>query len=168
MISVGFSSAARTGPPGVVPYDFDAVVAALTRVQPYAWREFWLERLHRKGGGAPLAGIESAGWHFALTAIPSSMHVAHENEDRELNLQYSLGLAVGVDGGAISDIVPGSPADAAGAAPGSHLIAINGHRFTRETLHDVLTARVRISRRADAPGCQRRRVPHAGAALPRR
>lgn len=125
---------------GVVPYDFESLVAALTAVQPYDWRAFWLERLQRTGGGAPLAGIESAGWRFALTATPSSMHVAHESEDHELNLQYSLGFAVGLDSGTISDIVPGSPADVAGAAPGSHLIAVNGHRFTREALHDALTA----------------------------
>ena len=86
-----------------------------------------------------LAGIESAGWRYTLSDTPSSMHVAHETEDRELNLQYSLGFVVGLEGGTISDVVPGSPADAAGAAPGSHLRAVNGHRFTREVLHDALT-----------------------------
>lgn len=125
-------------PPGVVPYDFDAVVAALGAVQPYDWRGFWLERLNRKGGGAPLGGIDAAGWTFVLSDHPSSMHVAHEHEDREINLQYSLGMSVSEDGGTLSDVVPGSPADLAGVAPASHLIAINGHKWSREALHDAL------------------------------
>ena len=68
------------------------------------------------------------------------MHVAHEVEDHELNLQYSLGLALSLDGGAISDIVPGSPADLAGMAPGSHLVAIDGHRWSADTMHEALAA----------------------------
>jgi predicted metalloprotease with PDZ domain len=134
----GFYGGASTAP-GVVPYDLDAVVAALNAVQPYDWRGFWTERLNRKGGGAPLAGIEAAGWHFALTGHASSMHTAHEHEDREINLQYSLGMSVSEDGGTLSDVVPGSPADRAGVAPASHLIAINGHKWSRDALHDALT-----------------------------
>jgi predicted metalloprotease with PDZ domain len=124
--------------PRVVPYDFDAVVAALDAVQPYDWRGFWLERLNRKGGGAPLAGIEAAGWRYKLGATATTMHAAHEHEDHEANLQYSLGVSVSLDGGTLSDVVPGSPADVAGVAPGSHLIAVNGHRWSRESLHDAL------------------------------
>ncbi len=122
----------------VQPYDFDAVVATLEAVQPYDWRGFWLERLRRTRAGAPLEGLRAAGWQLAFSAAPSTMHAAHESEDHELNLQYSLGLTVSLDGGAISDVVPGSPADAAGAAPGSKLVAINGHKWSRDVLHDAL------------------------------
>ena len=124
----------------VRPYDFDAVVVALTAVEPYDWRGFWLERLRRTRAGAPLEGIGAAGWRYSLGATPTSMHVAHEVEDQELNLQYSLGFTVNLADGAISDVVPGSPGDEAGAAPGSHLVAVNGHKWSREVLHDALTA----------------------------
>ena len=66
------------------------------------------------------------------------MHVAHEVENYELNLQYSLGFALALGDGTISDIVPGSPADLAGAAPGARLVAIDGHKWSREALHDAL------------------------------
>jgi predicted metalloprotease with PDZ domain len=66
------------------------------------------------------------------------MHTAHEVEDHALNLQYSLGFGLSLDGGAISDIVPGSPADAAGMAPGSHLVAVDGHRWSADTMHEAL------------------------------
>jgi predicted metalloprotease with PDZ domain len=128
--------------PLVRPYDFDAVVAALDAVQHYDWRGFWLEHLQRTRGGAPLDGLRNAGWRFALTAVPSTMHTAHEVEDHELNLQYSLGFGLSLDGGAISDIVPGSPADGAGMAPGSHLVAVDGHRWSADTVHEALAARV--------------------------
>jgi len=124
--------------PEVRPYDFEAVVAALAAVQPYDWRSFWRERLTRLGGGAPLAGIEAGGWRLEFTPAPNSMNGAHETEDREVNLQYSLGFRVSLDGGTLVDIVPGSPADAAGAAPASHLVAVNGHKWSREVLHDAL------------------------------
>jgi predicted metalloprotease with PDZ domain len=124
--------------PEVRPYDFDALVAALAAVQPYDWRTFWRERLTRVGGGAPLAGIEAGGWRLEFSSAENSMHRAHETEDHEVNLQYSLGLRIGLEGGTLSDIVPGSPADAAGAAPGSHLVAVNGHKWSREVLHDAL------------------------------
>ena len=127
--------------PEVRPYDFEAVVAALDAVQPYDWRTFWRERLTRLGGGAPLGGIEASGWRLTYSDSPTSMHHAHETEDREANLQYSLGVSISLDGGTLSDVVPGSPADAAGAAPGSHLVAVNGHKWSREALHDALAGR---------------------------
>ena len=126
--------------PQVQPYDFDAVVAALNAVEPYDWRAFWNERLQRLRAGAPLEGIRAAGWRFAYTDIPSIMHTAHEVEDHVLNLQYSLGFVVSLDGGGLSDVVPGSPADQAGMAPGSHLVAINGHKWSADVMHEALTS----------------------------
>jgi predicted metalloprotease with PDZ domain len=125
-------------PPAVLTYDFDAVVAALTAVQPYDWRAFWRERLTRLGGDAPLDGIEGGGWRLEFGPAGNSMHRAHEAEDHEVNLQYSLGMRIALEGAALSDIVPGSPADLAGAAPGSHLVAVNGHKWSPEVLHDAL------------------------------
>ncbi len=124
--------------PEVRPYDFDAVVGALNAVEPYDWRGFWLERLQRTRAGAPQEGLRAAGWHLAYTDVRSTMHTAHETEDHEINLQYSLGFSLGTDGGGISDIVPGSPADLAGMAPGSHLVAIDGHKWTPDILEETL------------------------------
>ena len=125
--------------PKVVPYDFDAVVKALTEVQPYDWAGFWRERLDRLRPGAPLEGLHAAGWSLALTDHPSTMHVAHEADDKDLDLHYSLGFYVDDEGATIGDVVPGSPADVAGASPGSHLLALNGYKWSKELLHDTLT-----------------------------
>ncbi len=131
--------------PEVRPYGFDDVVAALAATQPYDWQGFWRERLSRHRAGAPLEGLAAAGWRYALTDTPPRMQLAHEAEDRDLDRQQSLGLVVALDGGALSDIVPGSPADAAGLAPGEHLVAINGHKWSREVLHDALAYEARAT-----------------------
>jgi predicted metalloprotease with PDZ domain len=126
--------------PKVVPYDFDAVVSALNTVLAHDWAGFWRERLDRLRPGAPLEGLQAAGWSLALTATPSSMHLAHEADDRDLDLRYSLGFYVDDEGATIGDIVPRSPADLAGASPGSHLVALNGYKWSKELLHDTLSA----------------------------
>jgi predicted metalloprotease with PDZ domain len=134
-----FYGGQSTGPE-VVPYDFDAVVKALNAVQPLDWGGFWRERLDRLRPGAPLEGLQSAGWTLALTDTPSSMHLAHEADDRDLDLHYSLGFYVDDERATIGDVVPRSPADLAGASPGSHLVAINGYKWSKELLHDTLAA----------------------------
>ena len=128
------------GGPRVVPYDFDALVKALNATQAYDWAGFWNERLDRLRANAPLEGLRASGWRLALTPTPSSMHLAHEADDRDLDLRYSLGFYVDDDKAAIGDVIPGSPADLAGAAPGSHIVALNGYKWSKEMLHDTLAA----------------------------
>jgi predicted metalloprotease with PDZ domain len=134
-----FYGAPSTGP-RVVPYDFDAVVAALAAVWPHDWAGFWQERLTRLRAAGPLEGLQSSGWRLALDATPSLMHAAHEADDKDLDLRYSLGFYVDDDQATIGDVIPGSAADAAGLAPGSHIIALNGYKWSKELLHDTLAA----------------------------
>jgi len=129
----------RSGP-RVVPYDFDAVVNALSAVQPYDWRGFWTERLNRLRPQAPLEGLQAAGWRLEINATPSIMHAAHEADDKDLDLRYSLGFFVDDDQAIIGDVIPGSPADTAGVSPGSRVIALNGYRWSKELLEDTLAA----------------------------
>jgi len=116
------------------------VVNALSSVHAYDWAAFWNERLNRVRAAAPLEGLQAAGWRLALTATPSIMHAAHEADDKDLDLRYSLGFYVDDERSTIGDVIPRSPADLAGASPGSHLIAINGYKWSKELLHDTLAA----------------------------
>jgi predicted metalloprotease with PDZ domain len=126
--------------PKVVSYDFDDVVKALSAVQPYDWRGFWTERLNRLRPQAPLEGLRAAGWRLEINATPSIMQAAHEADDKDLDLRYSLGFFVDDEQATIGDVIPGSPADAAGASPGSRVVALNGYRWSKELLHDTLVA----------------------------
>jgi predicted metalloprotease with PDZ domain len=126
--------------PKVVSYDFDDVVKALSAVQPSDWRGFWTERLNRLRPQAPLEGLRAAGWRLEINATPSIMQAAHEADDKDLDLRYSLGFFVDDEQATIGDVIPGSPADAAGASPGSRVVALNGYRWSKELLHDTLVA----------------------------
>jgi len=124
-------------PPLVRPYDFDALVQALNTVQPYDWRSFWRQRLDRHEGDALDRGILQGGWKLAFVAGPSVMHRAHEADDRDLDARFSLGFYIGEDA-TLSDIIPGSRADAAGLAPGDRVIAVNDRKWSKDELRDAL------------------------------
>jgi len=126
--------------PKVVSYDFDDVIKALSAVQPYDWGGFWTDRLNRLRPQAPLEGLRAAGWRLEINATPSIMQAAHEADDKDLDLRYSLGFFVDDEQATIGDVIPGSPADLAGASPGSRVIALNGYRWSKELLHDTLAA----------------------------
>ena len=131
-----------SGPPKVVPYTFDDVVAALNQVAPLDWKGFWRTRLDRTGkdaSRAPLAGIEATGWKLTYRDTPTDMQKAAEEAHESIDARFSLGFAVGKEG-AIPDIVPDSPAAKAGVGPGMRVIAINGKRFSKETFRDGVKA----------------------------
>ncbi len=126
--------------PEMIPYDFDDVMRALAAVQPYDWAAFWKERLNRLRPEAPLEGLKASGWRLTFSPAPTVMHVAHEADDKDLDLRYSLGFYVDDDQATIGDVIPRSPADAAGASPGSHIIGLNGYKWSKELLQDTLAA----------------------------
>ena len=126
--------------PKVVPYDFNAVVKALNTVMPYDWRGFWTERLNRVRAAAPLEGLTAAGWRLAWSSGPSAVEKGDSAAEKTTNLYYSLGIQLKDDGAAIVDVVPGTPADAAGLAPDSNLIAVDGRKYSKDVLQDALKA----------------------------
>jgi predicted metalloprotease with PDZ domain len=128
-------------PPKVVPYTFEDVVNTLNQVVPYDWAGFLKTRLHRTGDGAPLGGIENGGWKLAYTSKEPDLFSALEEKRKSLDARYSIGLLLDTDGNII-DVVMGSPAEKAGAAPGMKLVGVNNRAFTRDVFHDQLKATV--------------------------
>jgi predicted metalloprotease with PDZ domain len=131
---------APSTPPKVVPYDFNDVVKALNTVMPYDWRGFWTYRLNRVRPSAPLEGLTAAGWRLAFDTEPSPVEKGEAAASKSTNLHYSLGISLKDDGAVILDVVPGTPADSAGLAPDSNLIAINGRKYSKDVLEDALKA----------------------------
>jgi len=130
---------APSGPPMVKGYTFDDVVSTLNQVAPYDWHGFWTERLTTHRGSAPLGGVEGSGWKVTYDETPSKMTKASEENRKEINASYSIGLEAREDGGII-DTIEGSPAAIAGIGPGMKLIAVNGRSFTFNVLRDALKA----------------------------
>lgn len=136
-----FHGGENTGPM-VVSYTFDDLVAVLNSVTPYDWRGFLAERLESHGPGAPLGGLENSGWKLVFTEEINEHQRAGEVVDQEVDVEFSLGFQVHAPGGEQSDrvldVIPGSPADRAGLAPGMRLIAVNGRKWTPELLREAI------------------------------
>ncbi len=127
----------ESGAPKVVPYTFDDVAAALNQVLPRDWKSFWRTRLDSTGPNAPLAGLAEGGWKLVYTEeIPDLLRAA-EDTHKVTDVRYSIGISVREDG-AIPDVVPESPAAAAGVGPGMRLVAVNGRRWNPAVLRDAI------------------------------
>lgn len=132
--------------PEVVHYTYDDVVTTLNGVTPYDWKAFFQKRIYEIAPRAPLGGIANSGWRLVYTNELPSMLKLREGQRKFIEMSYSLGLALGTDGG-IRDVLPGSPADAAGVGTGMTLVAVNGRAWTT----DILRAAVKSAVTNSAP-----------------
>jgi predicted metalloprotease with PDZ domain len=127
----------QSGPPKVVPYTFDDLVSTLNQVTPYDWAGLLRERTNAVTTHAPLGGIEGGGWRLVYNERPNLLIHAGEKLGKNLNAFYSLGFVVR-ENGELQDVIPGSPAYAAGVGPGMKLVAVNGRRWSKDVLRDTL------------------------------
>ena len=125
------------GAPALKPYTFDDIVAGLNATQPYDWATFLHTRLTSTSPRAPLGGIENGGWKLAYVAEPSVLFKAHEEDAKNIDLMFSLGL-VAKDDGTVVDVAVGGPAQKAGIVPAAKLIAINRRQFTPTELREAV------------------------------
>jgi membrane-associated protease RseP (regulator of RpoE activity) len=65
------------------------------------------------------------------------MQRAAEDTRKVTDVRYSIGISVH-DDGSIPDLVPGSPAAAAGLGPGMKLVAVNGRRWPALSLREAI------------------------------
>jgi predicted metalloprotease with PDZ domain len=133
------------GAPAMKPYTFDELVAALNAVQPYDWAGFFRARLDSTAGQAPLGGIVGGGWRLVYTAIPSGEWSAAAEQHKMTDLSYSLGFKVKEDG-TIVDVAMGGPAQKAGIAPSTQLIAVNNRQFTPAVLREAVESTAAATR----------------------
>ncbi len=136
----------ESGPPTVVPYKFEDVVAALNQVAPYEWAKFLRERLDSKSAHAPLGGIENGGWKLIYNDQKNATMDAAEKSGNGLDLGFSLGMLATKEG-VVRDVIPGSPAYAAGLGPGMKVIAVNGRKWSK----DVMRAALRLAKSSQQP-----------------
>jgi len=118
-------------------YTFEDVVKTLNTIQPFDWASYLRERLD--GHGPLIGGLASHGWTLVYTDKPNLLIQASEKERNSLNAFYSLGFSITKDG-LLEDVIPGSPAYAAGVGPGMKLVAVNARRWSKEVLREALRA----------------------------
>jgi predicted metalloprotease with PDZ domain len=62
---------------------------------------------------------------------------AREKSSESIDLSFSLGL-IATKEGDVRDVIPGSPAYAAGLGPGMKLIAVNGRQWSKDVVRAAL------------------------------
>ena len=126
-----------SGPPALKTYTFEDVVAELSAVQAYNWRGFFEQRVNQVTERAPLGGITGAGWNLVYREEAPTKLKARESEQKSVDLRYSLGVML-KDDGTILDVLPETPAEKAGLAPGGKILAVNGHQFSGQGLRSAI------------------------------
>lgn len=129
---------------GVKPYDFASLVADLNAVQPHDWAGLLTRRLTEKAEGAPLNGLELAGWKLVYAETPTAAFT--DANRRQLNLLFSGGLLIGSNG-KVEQLLWNSAAFDAGLKVGDVLIAVNEQPYS----DDVLKAAVAAARGGTVP-----------------
>jgi predicted metalloprotease with PDZ domain len=119
----------------VKPYTFDDVIKSLNDIAPYDWGDFITKRLNSTEAHAPLAGLEAAGWRLAYTDKPPDTLKGRGG----LDVSYSLGCWLSREGN-ISEVIPHSIAARAGLVSGMRVVAVNGRRFSDQSLRQGLHA----------------------------
>lgn len=140
-----FEGAPSTAP-AVVPYTRNDVIAALNDVDPYDWKTFFDQRVDAIAPHLSTQGLEAAGWRLAYDDRPTKYIALRERSRGGLDLRYSIGAQFSSEG-TITDVFAGSAAARAGLAPGMHVLAVNGKRFTLAGVR----AAVRSSKTATVP-----------------
>jgi predicted metalloprotease with PDZ domain len=129
----------ESGPPKVVPYDFDDVVRALNQVATYDWASLLRERVNSTSPHAPLRGIELGGWKLVYNDQPNSIIEAAGKLLKFSDFAYSLGFTLEEDG-KLDDVIVGSHAYQAGIGPNMKVVAVNGRQWSAPVLRDALRA----------------------------
>ena len=117
----------------VKTYTFDELIKALNEIAPFDWAGFWHTRLNSTSPGAPVGGIENAGWKVVFNGEPLKL----EGRSGKVGETYSIGLQVGADG-VVSDSIFGSPAFEAGISSGMKVAGVNGRVFKEDLLADAI------------------------------
>lgn len=131
----------QSGPPKVVAYKFEDVVSALNQIVPHDWAALLRERLDSKSPHAPMGGITNGGWKLVYTDKKNSTMDAREKSGESIDLSFSLGF-IATKQGDVHDVIPGSPAYAAGLGPGMKIIAVNGRKWSKDVVRAALRASV--------------------------
>ena len=121
----------------VKPYGFDDVVRTLNSVQAFDWAKFLRDRLTSTDGHAPLSGILNGGYKLVYTGERSGLTKAFEDARKVASLAYSIGLSV-KENGDIVDVNIGLPAQKAGVAPATKIVAVNGREFSLKGIRNAV------------------------------
>jgi predicted metalloprotease with PDZ domain len=119
-------------------YTFEDVVQTLNGIAPFDWAKFLRERVD--GNAPPIDGIAASGWKLVYTDKESDFQKSAASNRKSADFASSIGLSLSTKDAKIGDVRWNGPAFKAGMAPGTTLIAVNGHEFKPEKLAEAISA----------------------------
>jgi predicted metalloprotease with PDZ domain len=124
----------RDTEPIVVPYTREEVEASLSAIWKFDWHTFFETLIYQVNNKPPTDGLEAAGWRLVYNATP--------NVDRfvvpgPFDLSHSIGMGLTKDG-AITDVLPGSPAYDAGLGPHMTVLAVDGRVYSADVISESI------------------------------
>lgn len=122
---------------GQLTYTRKDLVAALSRVEPYDWEEFFRQRVDLVTPKAPLDGIERGGYRLVYGDKPNDLWREQEARSRGANLLYSIGVSVD-SSGKILLVQWDSPAFKAGLSTALTITGVNGEAYSADRLRDAV------------------------------
>ncbi len=129
-----------TTAPAPVAYTFADIVRALQSVAAFDWEGWLNQQLQGHGPGAPLGGLERAGWKLVYSEVPSEYVRSLEDQRHALDFTYSVGFAVSMVSGQLTEVRWAGPAYEAGLTTGTLLVAVNGREYRPDRLRAAITA----------------------------
>ena len=124
--------------PVVAPYTREDVEASLAAICPYDWHGFFEARVYQVNSKPPTDGLEAAGWRVVYNDTPEPDFFWTETPYAvDYSGAYSIGIEVKKDG-TIADVLPVSPAYAAGLGPQMKILAVDGRVYSREVLDEAI------------------------------
>lgn len=126
-----------SGGPEVKSYTLDELALALADVAPFDWESFFAARVDLPAHASPAAGLLTAGWRLTVGDEPGPFQRLADELTDSYDFRNSLGATLDEDG-AIVDVVPATPADRAGLAPGAVLVAVDRRRFSLARLRAAI------------------------------
>ncbi|NYD91253.1 M61 family metallopeptidase [Sphingomonas melonis] len=149
-------------------YDHDEVIATLQGVAAFDWEGYFSDQLTQTHDRAPLAGIERGGYRLVFRDEPSDFQRSYEAVFGQIDLTHTLGLTV-TPAGKVTDVLWDGPAFMAEMTIGTEIRAVNGRRFSPETLRravraggavSLLTAKAQAMRTVEVMAPGGLRFPH--------
>ncbi len=107
-------------------YDFNDIVAALNKVQPYDWTKFFRTLVYHLHPQVPLAGLTQGGYKLVYNDTEPAWEKQGMPPQYGTSFATSIGIRI-MGNGTISDVQWDSPAFKAGLAPGMKLMGVNGN-----------------------------------------
>ncbi len=81
--------------------------------------------------------MAAGGWKLVYSDQKNATMDAREKASNNIDLSFSLGMIVAKEG-EVHDVIPGSPAYAAGLGPGMKVIAVNGRKWSKDVVRASL------------------------------